>query len=191
MKRDNKKNKKRKRKKSKLIKRKKRDIYLKRTFKRGDLKTKLSLLPNDIQKKIYIYAFKLFWRDYIPLTAKIPSWVKHKNLVEKTLWNAKLKNIHFLHLPFNIIPENKTWIMGCQCRFCSKIKYKYKKKEYNKLAEDFTYFYEIMPGYDPACIKYLEDYDPYCGSAYEDQDKYELRNNKKTKFDNAIINYYI
>ena len=156
----------------------------------NDLKYNISLLPKDIQKKIYIWTWRKYWREYIPLTAQVPSWYERKVVIEDILFKSKIKNIHFLHLPFNIIPENKTWIMGCQCRFCSRIKYKYKRKEYNKLAEDFSYFYEIMPSYDPACIKYLEDYDPYCGSAYEDQDRYELRTNSKTKFDSIITNYY-
>ena len=37
-------------------------------------------LPKDLQKRIYIFYWKLFWRDYIPLTAKIPSWHKRKIL---------------------------------------------------------------------------------------------------------------
>ena len=89
-----------------------------------------------------------------------------------------------MHLPFNTLEGNKKWIMGCQCDYCRKIKYKYKRKEYIKLADDFTYFYEIMPAYDPSCIKYLEDYDPYCGSGYEDQDRYRSRSvnaRKETK----------
>ena len=27
-------------------------------------------------------------------------------------------NIHFMHLEFNTLPENKKYIMGCQCDFC-------------------------------------------------------------------------
>ena len=83
-----------------------------------NLKNQISKLPQDIQKKIYIYSFKLFWRNYIPLTAKIPSWQKRHNYIQNSLWEAIVKNIHFLHLPFNTLPENKKWIMGCQCDFC-------------------------------------------------------------------------
>ena len=160
-------------------------------FFMNDLKHNISLLPKDIQKNIYIQTWKLFWREYVPLTAQVPSWYERKVVIEDIIFKSRIKNIHFLHLPFNIIPENKTWIMGCQCRYCSKIKYKYKRKEYIKLADDINYFYDKMPDSDPYIVKYLLDYDPFCGSAYEDQDKYELRTNKKTKFDNAIINYYI
>jgi hypothetical protein len=75
-------------------------------------------LPEDIKKRIYIFTWKMMWRDYVPLTAKIPSWHHHTNYVKNKLWEAQLNNIHFLHLPFNTLPENKKWIMGCQCDFC-------------------------------------------------------------------------
>lgn len=78
----------------------------------------INILPKDIQKRIYIMTWKGFWKEYTPLTAKPPSWLKHYNYVKNTLWEAKQKNIHFLHLPFNTLPENKKWIMGCQCDFC-------------------------------------------------------------------------
>lgn len=75
-------------------------------------------LPEDIQKRIYIITWKMIWRDYVPLTAQAPSWHHHMNYVKNELWDAQLNNIHFLHLPFNTLPENKKWIMGCQCDFC-------------------------------------------------------------------------
>ena len=40
-------------------------------------------LPIVIQKKIYIMIFRNFWRSYIPLTAKVPSWYNNKIKVEK------------------------------------------------------------------------------------------------------------
>jgi len=84
----------------------------------NNLKLNILSLPRDIQKKIYIWTWKLFWRSYVPITAKIPSWQKRADYVQSQLWMAREKNIHFLHLPFNTLPENKKWIMGCQCSFC-------------------------------------------------------------------------
>jgi len=75
-------------------------------------------LPKEIQRKIYIKTWRLYWRHYIPKTAQIPSWTKRANWVQKQLWEARQKNIHFLHLPFNTLPQNKQWILGCQCDFC-------------------------------------------------------------------------
>ena len=159
-------------------------------FIKDNLEYNISLLPKDLQKKICILTWKLFWREYVPLTAKVPSWYERKLLIESILFNSIRKNIHFLHLPFNTLPENRKWIMGCQCNFCKKIKYKYKRIKYLKLADNIDLFYSNMPHYGESYMKYLYDYDPFCGSAFEDQDRYELRTNTKTKFDNNIINYY-
>lgn len=144
-----------------------------------NIKEFIQLLPKDIQKKIYILSFKLFWRDYIPLTAKISSWYDRKNKIEKIIFDSKIKNIHFLHLPFNTISENKEWIMGCQCSYCIKIEKKNRKRnyyEYAKQFEDPTYFESIMP-----CTSLninQENYDPLCGSIFEESIKYSLRTNK-------------
>ena len=49
-----------------------------------DLKSRIEEMPVDIQKKLCIYVWRMFWRDYIPLTAKIPMWYINymKNLFE-------------------------------------------------------------------------------------------------------------
>ena len=87
-------------------------------FREDDWKYKISLMPREIQAKIYILVWKQFWKDYVPKTAMSPSWVHYANYVERVSWEAIQKNIHFLHLPFNTLPENKKWIMGCQCDSC-------------------------------------------------------------------------
>jgi hypothetical protein len=106
---------------------KKRKIYKKKVKLRHkkiqillktDIIYMIQSLPSEIQKRIYIMTWKGFWRDYIPITAKPPTWLKYANYIQKTLWESRLNNIHFLHLPFNILPENKKWIMGCQCDYC-------------------------------------------------------------------------
>lgn len=157
----------------------------------NDLKHNISLLPKDIQKKLYIWTWRKFWREYVPLTAQVPSWYERKLYIDSLLFESKRKNIHFLHLPFNITPENIEWIMGCQCKYCSRIKYKYKSREYIKLANDINYFYDKMPQFN-TYSKYLDyDYDPFCGSSYEDIDKYMLRTNKIIKFDKELLDLYI
>lgn len=151
-------------------------------FMGDDLKKNISLLPIDIQKKICILSWRLFWREYVPLTAQIPSWYESKILIEAILYKSMVRNIHFLHLPFNTLEENKIWIMGCQCNFCSKIKYKYTYKEYGKLADDPYYLQDKIPISDGK-YTYLNSYDPFHGSIYEDPNKYKLRTNTKLKFD--------
>ena len=148
-------------------------------------KSKINRLPKEIQRLIYIFAIKKFWRNFIPLTAKIPSWYIRKNKVEKIIYESKLKNIHFLHLPFNTIDNYKEWIMGCQCDYCKKIEYKYTYKLYRKQYHNNLFFKTIMPR---SSASYYNDtyyidgsgditfsYDPLCGSIYENYDSYLLR----------------
>ena len=153
----------------------------------------INYLPRDIQKLIYIFYWKLFWRNYIPLTAKIPSWYKRKIYIDKTLWEAKQKNIHFLHLPFNTLPQNKKWIMGCQCDFCindQEICIVEKHMHYLIQSRNSYYFSEhFMPKETvsywneylvPINIHYenydfMKIFDPLCGSYKENYTSRRLR----------------
>jgi hypothetical protein len=116
-----------------------------------DFKRNLKMLPRDVQSKIYILRMRKFWRPYIPLTAQVPSWRKHKIEVDKEIWESKGKNIHFLHLSFNCIPRNKKWIMGCQCDFClnpkSVSKYM-RRRETNRQHCYPDRFDRLMPDHD-------------------------------------------
>ncbi len=154
---------------------------------------KINQLPEELQIKLCIYTWRLYWRNYFPLTAKVPSWYHSKTLIENTIFQSKLKNIHFLHLPFNTLPENKKWIMGCQCDYCSNYKNKKLKRiEYKKQYEDPSYFTSMMP-YSSLNINdeyYLNknveiyNYDPLCGSVYEYYVNLALRtNNFQLDFD--------
>ena len=62
-----------------------------------ELKKHIDSMPKEIQKKLYIYSMRFFWRDYVPLTAKVPSWYHNKISVERDLYDAREKNIHFMH----------------------------------------------------------------------------------------------
>jgi hypothetical protein len=159
------------------------------------LKNKIEELPREIQKKIYIYSWKKFWQNYTPLTAKIPSWQNRHNMIQKELWESRLKNIHFLHLSFNTLPENKKWIMGCQCDFClndTKVSYIEKHCHYLVQYRNNSYFPDkFMPcetcGYWNETLifywKSFNDYikiigknfDPLCGSYKENQFSKKLR----------------
>ena len=162
----------------------------------------ISILPKDIQKRIYIITWKGFWREYIPLIAKPPSWLKHYNYVQNTLWEAKQKNIHFLHLPFNTLPENKKWIMGCQCDFClndntvsemeKHCHYLIQYRNENYFPDKFMpyestsmwneyYVYLFKSLTDP--IKILgKNFDPLCNSYKENIFSKKLRNNIPFEF---------
>ena len=155
-------------------------------FHDNNLILNIKKLPIVIQKKIYIMIFRNFWRSYIPLTAKVPSWYNNKIKVENLIFQSRLKNIHFLHLPFNTLPENKKWIMGCQCDDCLLISDKDKIDHYVKQFCDSEYFQSIMPYSENSdCNKqyYIDGndikfgYDPFCGSDYENDISYALRTN--------------
>jgi hypothetical protein len=75
-------------------------------------------LPTNLKNKIYITWMREFWKDYVPLTAQIPSWYPSKIAIEKEIFDSRYRNIHFLHLSFNTLRENKRWIIGCQCSDC-------------------------------------------------------------------------
>ena len=62
---------------------------------------------------------KNFYKNhYTPLVSQVPSWYSYKLDVQKQISTCYFKNIHFLHLEMNTLPENKKYIMGCQCKFC-------------------------------------------------------------------------
>ena len=156
-------------------------------FFTNDIQKNISKLPIEIQKRIYIFCWRKFWKNYSPLIAKPPSWYYRKVKIENEIFQSRLKNIHFLHLSFNTLPENKEWIMGCQCDYCLRTGKKNKKlrrREFKKQNENITYFNSIMPhsdifdNLDFIDYSHLNDYDPLCGSIYEDLVTYALRTNK-------------
>lgn len=143
-------------------------------------KRNVDMLPEDLKKKLYIWCIRIFWRNYVPLTAKIPSWYEKKIKVERVLYDAREKNIHFMHLSFNTLPENKRWIMGCQCDYCKDYGKRgilgkiYLENEYKKLVLNPLYFDENMPlsgssnwnyNFSENGVKY---FDPFFDSKYED-----------------------
>ena len=87
-------------------------------IKKSKLTNNIIQLPYDIQMKIYIFTMKKFNRYFIPKISQVPSWYKHKIYVMKELWKSQSLMIHFLHLDFNTLPENKKYIFGCQCDYC-------------------------------------------------------------------------
>ena len=156
-------------------------------FFTNDITSNISKLQIELQKIIYIFCWRDFWKNYTPLIAKPPSWYYHKVKTENEIFQARIKNIHFLHLSFNTLPENKEWIMGCQCDYCLKIGKKNKKlrkREFKKQYEDITYFNSIIPqsdifdNLDFIDYSHLNTYDPLCGSIYEALTNYALRTNK-------------
>ena len=160
---------------------------------RWKLRNRIQKMPPDIQKKLCIWTWRLYWRDFVPITAKIPSWMHFQAFQQRQLWEARLRNIHFLHLPMNTLPENKKWIMGCQCNFCVSTKEPSQYKQINQVLdhlEGIKHFSLTVPqetvGYWN-CRYYLSGkivddkshrmkiFDPLCGTLYEDLPSSHLR----------------
>ena len=105
-------------------------------------------LPIHIRNKIGIYCIKSFWKQYIPITNKVPNWYYYKNYIEKELFKSISNNIHFMHLEFNTLPQYKQYILGCQCNYCINYKknnIQYTDKLYHKQINDSNYFKNNMP----------------------------------------------
>jgi hypothetical protein len=103
-------------------------------------------LPTQLRHKIYIICMRLYWRDYIPLTSKVPSWYKYSIHQENLLFKARVNNIHFLHLPCNTLNQYKKYIVGCQCYhclYCVDEDEKILKQAKNCILPE--YFNEIVP----------------------------------------------
>ena len=168
---------------SKII-RKRKKLKKEKQQRRGFIKL-LSKLPRDIQKKIYIICFRNFWREYVPLTAKIPSWYYRKIEIEREMFESRNNNIHFLHLSFNCIPEQKSYILGCQCEFCKGVLHMYKYRLAGVQFFNHTYFKSRMPHSsfefnDYYVMKHgvlYKNYDALFNTVYEDPDTYAIRNN--------------
>jgi len=106
---------------------------------RKQITKKIKGLPPGIQTKIYIYTMKEFYKTYMSDFGKIPIYQKHMDYVTKEIGNTILNNIHFLHLDFNTLPENKYWIIGCQCEYCKREDI-CKEDEYEKYKETSLHF---------------------------------------------------
>jgi len=92
--------------------------YEKNRIKNLSLTKKIELLDDSIQTKIYFITMRNYWRKTSLETIYRPFWYSYKENLDKEFGKVYFENIHFLHLEFNTLPENKKWIMGCQCSFC-------------------------------------------------------------------------
>ena len=164
-------------------------------FLKSSWKNMIVLLPKELQAKICIYTWRLYWRNYVPLTATTPSWQVSANNIQKSLWIARQNNIHFLHLPFNTLPENRKWIMGCQCDFCQKDdEITIMEKHMHSLIQyrNSNYFtdkvipYETTGSWNERFIlsgeTFVKVFDPLCGSYKENRSTKKLREGYKFEF---------
>ena len=84
----------------------------------------------------------------------------------KELFKAEFMNVHFLHLECNTLPENKQWIMGCQCDYCKDYDIDEKRKHYSRQLNDNTYFLTTVPNTEFKWNSY-QDYDAFLNNQYK------------------------
>jgi len=123
----------------------------------------INQLPPQLRNKIYIMCMRNFWRNYIPLTAKVPSWYQLSVTRNKQLFYAQQNNVHLLHLSFNTLYKNRKYIVGCQCHFCKyDVSSKRKRKEQQKNIESIHYFNKVVPFTDSKWndpVEYIYNYE--------------------------------
>ena len=172
-------------------------------FDDNDVIYNVSLLPRDVRAKIFIQCMRNYWKEYVPLTAQVPTWFAHKVKVEQELYQSRLKNIHFSHLSYNCIPELKKWIPGCQCSYCLNNAPANHKIVTYAISKDQQMYKRIYPSYShvqtsPLNMNHSDDsdededeeeqpiiiyrenpnHDPLFGTVHEDPVKKNLRENK-------------
>ena len=119
----------------------------------------INKLPQMLKNKIYILFMRQYWRNTVPITSKSPTWYTHAVKQEKLLYEARKDNIHFLHLPCNTLPENKKYIVGCQCFHCTHaVDPVHKLIQLKKQAVCSLHFNRTVPNTDS---KWNEPYEYY------------------------------
>ena len=131
-------------------------------------------LPKDIQVKIYVFAMKKYWKDrLLNNDTFLPLYVKYNQKLISYQRNELFNNIHFLHLDCNTLPENKKYILGCQCDYCISYPQSTKRDIYNTVNGDIYKFLDtinctgdelgngVIPfnySEDPEYISYVNNY---------------------------------
>ena len=112
-----------------------------------ELYDNIQSLPRELRHRLYIRTMREYWKDQgISMVSRVPSWRASAIKQEILLFEARHKNIHFLHLPCNTLPEYKTYIVGCQCDYCKYMVNPLEKLRKQRLnSEGFLYFYKTVP----------------------------------------------
>jgi len=92
--------------------------YLLEDVEESELTKKIKSLPKEIQKKIYIYALKFFYREHFKNKPLFSIHNRYVGVINDMKKQVLVDNVHFLHLDCNTLPENKKYILGCQCDYC-------------------------------------------------------------------------
>ena len=117
---------------------------------------------------------KKYWKDrLLNNDTFLPLYVKYNQKLISYQRNVLFNNIHFLHLDCNTLPENKKYILGCQCDYCISYPQSTKRDIYNTVNGDIYKFLDtinctgdelgngVIPfnySEDPEYISYVNNY---------------------------------
>ena len=139
-----------------------------RIIKRKGLTKRIKNIPKELQKKIFIFSMKSFYKRYllnIPNFTFHNAYVQHINEMKK---KVIIDNVHILHLDCNTLPENKEYIMGCQCEYCKGCPRELKDEMYNDVRGKVHRFIKSIN-----CI----DIDCFCNGIMSPSDFYDYEYN--------------
>ena len=135
-----------------------------RIIKRKSLTKRIKNLPKELQKKIFIFSMKSFYKRYLlekPRSTFYNAYIKHIIEMKK---KVIIDNVHILHLDCNTLPENKEYIMGCQCEYCRGCPRELKDEMYTHVRGKVSRFIKTIN-----CI----DVDHFCNGVMSPSDFYE------------------
>ena len=112
----------------------------------NDLSRRIRDLPEGVQVFIFIYAMKKYWKNKLIQESIVPLYSKYNMHLLNYKRDMVINNIHFLHLDFNTLPENKKYILGCQCKYCINYPRDEKDKLYEQVDDDNSFLRSIKGG---------------------------------------------
>ena len=121
-------------------------VKLLKEIKNKEITLRIKTLPKELQMYIYIYSIKYFYREYTLQEPKFTiynEYIKHINEMKR---KVIINNVHFLHLDCNTLPENKKYIMGCQCNYCIHYQCDLKEVIYRSVNGSLVRFIKRLGG---------------------------------------------
>ena len=119
-----------------------------RIIKRQGLTKRIKKLPKELQKIIFIFSMKSFYKRYLLEKKRFTfhnTYIRHINGMKK---KVLIDNVHILHLDCNTLPENKKYIMGCQCEYCKDYPRELKDEIYSHVRGKVVHFIKSIGGID-------------------------------------------
>lgn len=131
---------------------------------------KIKSLPKELQKKIYIYSLKFFYREDFNNKPLYSIHNRYVGVINEMKKKVLVDNVHFLHLECNTLPENKKYILGCQCDYCRSCPRSLKDEIYNNVMR--------KPSRVSAFLKTIEgagigDISGFCNCVFNPNDFYD------------------